>query len=132
MFNSFLAHVNHFSAQIDKELATGEFFLRESEKRRKKMNEIKVRKFLTDYELKSRDWWELVHSRPLVLYFRGWRRNRLKLHPRDKNSGRKLSFPRKRSRSWRRANQVRQVSVLHNTIHIQKHTSRFNIYTVAS
>ncbi|RXN37188.1 cytochrome P450 2J2-like protein [Labeo rohita] len=29
--------------QIDKELATGEFFLRESEKRRKKMNEIKAK-----------------------------------------------------------------------------------------
>ncbi len=38
-----VAHVKCFSAQIDKELATGEFFLRESEKRRKKMTEIKVR-----------------------------------------------------------------------------------------
>uniref|UniRef100_A0A671T8Q9 KRR1 small subunit processome component homolog n=1 Tax=Sinocyclocheilus anshuiensis TaxID=1608454 RepID=A0A671T8Q9_9TELE len=30
-------------SKIDKELATGEFFLRESEKRRKKMNEIKAK-----------------------------------------------------------------------------------------
>uniref|UniRef100_A0A672TBM7 KRR1 small subunit processome component n=1 Tax=Sinocyclocheilus grahami TaxID=75366 RepID=A0A672TBM7_SINGR len=38
-----IAHMKYFSAQIDKELATGEFFLRESEKRRQKMNEIKAK-----------------------------------------------------------------------------------------
>ncbi len=41
-----ISHVKSFSAQTDKELATGEFFLRESEKRRQKMNEIKVWWFL--------------------------------------------------------------------------------------
>lgn len=35
-------HLNG-SSQVDEELATGEFFLRESVKKRKKMEEIKVR-----------------------------------------------------------------------------------------
>ncbi len=57
-----VAHVKCCSAQIDKELATGEFFLRESEKRRKKMSELRYGGGLLWVFMSCRDWWERVHN----------------------------------------------------------------------
>lgn len=87
-----------FLCQVDKELATGEFFLRDSVKKRKKMVEIKVSsKTPPNPPLHSEDICGFKDSFNEMLCFLS-RPNRLRRRPRSRKSGTKpLSLP-KRSR----------------------------------
>lgn len=95
--------------QVDQELATGEFFLRESVKKRKKMEEIKVRIYggfvsfgflqaAFEFQCSNQALCNVAFVNVLPLC----RWNRPPHWPRSKKSGTKPSFLLKRSLWWRR------------------------------